>query len=95
MRRNANWIAYIEAYKSEQLLELIMENQLGLSCVDEDGIVSNPQQRFWELMEVCITTFSMDILSQLMEHRRLGKKIVTVVVVGYDKYTLKLMVQTK
>jgi len=95
MRRNANWMAYIEAYKSEQLLELIMEHELGLSCVDEDGNVTNLQQRFWELMDVCINTFSMDLLSQIAEHRRTGKKIDTVVVVGYDKFTLKLIIKTK
>lgn len=95
MRRNANWMAYIEAYKSEQLLELIMDSMLELPCMDEDGNVLNHQQRFWELMDVCIITFSMDLLSQISELRRTGKKIVTVDVVGYDKFTLKLIVKTK
>ena len=95
LRRNANWTAYIEAYKSEQLLELIMEGGLGIPCVDEDGAISNSQQRFWELLDICINTFSVDVLSQLAELRRVGKKIVTVVVVSYDKFTLKLMVTTK
>lgn len=95
MRRNTNWMAYIEAYKSEQLLELIMDEGLGLPCVDEEGNIINLQQRFWELLDVCIHTFSMDLLSQLAELRRTGKKIVTVDVVGYDKFTLKLMVKTK
>lgn len=95
MRRNANWMAYIEAYKSEQLLELIVDQELGVSCIDEDGNVTNHQQRFWELMDVCINTFSMDLLSGIAELRRTGKKIDTVVVVGYDKYTLKLIVKLK
>lgn len=72
-----------------------MEGGLGIPCVDEDGAISNSQQRFWELLDICINTFSVDVLSQLAELRRVGKKIVTVVVVSYDKFTLKLMVTTK
>lgn len=72
-----------------------MDSMLDLPCMDEEGNVLNHQQRFWELMDVCINTFSMDLLSQIAEFRRVGKKIVTVDVVGYDKYTLKLVIKTK
>lgn len=95
MRRNANWSNYLDSWRNEYFLELSMDIGLGLPCVDDEGNVSNHQQRFLELFDVALNAYTLDLLSTINELRRLGKKIVTVVVVGYDKFTLKLMVQTK
>lgn len=95
MRRNANWSNYIDGYRNEDFLELTRENGLGLPCIDDEGNVTNAQQRFLELFDVALNAFTLDLVSTINDLRRVGKKIVTVVVVGYDKFTFKVMVQTK
>lgn len=95
LRRNANWYNFIDGYRNEHFLELAMEVGNGLPCIDEEGNVTNHQQRFLELFDVCLNVFTLDLIATITDLRRTGKKIVTVVVVGYDKFTLKIMVQTK
>lgn len=80
---------------NEQALELIMGDILTLPCIDEEGEVLNHQQRFWELIGTCITAFSVDLIPQLKELTKSNREINTLVVVGYDKYSLKLMATTK
>lgn len=95
MRRNANWSNYIDGYRNEYFLEVAMNEGLGLPCIDDEGMVTNRQHRFLELFDLCLNTFTLDLVSTINDLRRTGKKISTVDVVGYDKYTFKIMVQTK
>lgn len=72
-----------------------MDDRIDLPCIDEDGNVTNYQMRFWELLDICVNTFAVDLLAQIAVMRSEGKKIVTVEIVGYDKHILKLVIQTK
>ncbi|AEH03470.1 hypothetical protein AVT69_gp044 [Pseudomonas phage PhiPA3] len=76
-------------------LALIMDESLSLPTIDEDGVITNLRLRFRELIEVLANGYTDELAATLRGFTSSGEKIVTIDVVGYDKYKLTLLVTTE